>query len=143
MREPIGTSPAAAETGFYLAFERLDLHLMSTVWLEGDRAVCIHPGGGLLRGKESVMRSWREIFSGSKPPRIEHRLIDSFESAELVVHLVEERIGPRGDASVEFSRVIATNVYVRENGTWFLAEHHGSLPMVDQGPSGEDGPRIH
>lgn len=124
-------SPESAEETFYLAFSRLDLGLMATVWVEGNRAVCIHPGGGLLRGKEAVMHSWLEIFTGSSPPRIEHRLIDSFECQDLVVRLVEERIRPRGDASTKANRVIATNVYVREHGSWRLAEHHGSLPMVE------------
>jgi ketosteroid isomerase-like protein len=132
-------SPTAVEDAFYDAFARLDLILMSALWLDGDKAVCIHPGGGLLRGKEAVLASWREIFNGSQPPRVEHRLIDTYESDDLVVRLVEERIRPRGGASEQASRVIATNVYVRDRDVWYLAEHHASLPMVEKNvaPLGE------
>jgi ketosteroid isomerase-like protein len=132
-------SPSALEDAFYDAFARLDLILMSALWLEGDKAVCIHPGGGLLRGKEAVLASWREIFSGTQPPRIEHRLIDTYESEDLVVRLVEERIRPRGGPCEQASRVIATNVYVRDRDAWYLAEHHASLPMLEQNvaPLGE------
>jgi ketosteroid isomerase-like protein len=136
-------SPTAVEDAFYNAFARLDLILMSALWLYGDKAVCIHPGGGLLRGKEAVLASWREIFNGSQPPRIEHRLIDTYESDDLVVHLVEERIRPRGGASEQASRVIATNVYIRDRDAWYLAEHHASLPMVEQNAAPLGERRLH
>jgi hypothetical protein len=140
MNEGFDTS-SAAEAAFYRAFEQLDLRLMSAVWIEGSRALCIHPGGDLLQGKEAVMRSWMEIFTGSAPPRIDHRLIASFESSDLVVRVVEERIGPRGRASAKANRVIATNVYLREDGRWHLLQHHGSLPMVEPQPNGEEKAR--
>lgn len=143
VHESIGESPAEAESAFYDAFARLDLALMSAVWVEGPRAACIHPGGDLLRGKEAVMQSWHEIFSGSGPPRIEHRLIDSFECGDLVVRLVEERIRPRGSGESQINRVIATNVYQRTQGAWRLLEHHGSLPMVERSAPRSPERRIH
>jgi hypothetical protein len=131
MTEPFQTS-AAAEAAFYDAFMHLDLGRMSAVWLEGAKPVCIHPGGPLLRGKDAVLRSWAEIFSGAEPPVVEHRLVDRFEADGLVVHLVEEHIRARSAPPGRVNRVIATNIYVNAGGAWYMAEHHASLPLVDK-----------
>jgi ketosteroid isomerase-like protein len=136
-------SPAAVEDAFYAAFARLDLILMSAIWIDGKQAVCIHPGGGLLRGKDAVLASWRDIFGGAQPPQVDHRLIATYESDDLAVRLVEERIRPRGSASEQASRVIATNVYVRRRDAWYLAEHHASLPMVEQKATPMEERKLH
>lgn len=133
MTDRIFDTPEAAEAAFYEAFSRIDADLMTAVWGDGDTTLCIHPGGGLLRGKAAVMQSWREIFSGSEPPLIEHRFIDGFATDGLTVRLVEERIRPRNKPPEAANRVLATNVYKRESGSWRLVEHHASLPLVDRG----------
>ncbi len=145
MAHVIRQSPAALETAFYDAFARLDLRLMATIWLPGHRAVCIHPGGQMLRGADAVLESWRHIFDGAEPPIVEHRLIDAFAAADLAVHLVEEAIRPRTTSTERANRLIATNVYVLEHGLWYLAEHHGSLPLVrpPRGETPREKPRLH
>lgn len=136
-------TPEATEAAFYEAFSNIDLDLMATIWSDGDRALCIHPGGGLLRGKVAVMQSWIEIFSGSDPPLIVHRYIDGYACEDLAVRLVEERIRPRDKPPEAATRVLATNVYVRDGVSWQLAEHHASLPLVDRSNSAGDERQLH
>jgi hypothetical protein len=136
-------TPEAAEAAFYRAFSSIDMDLMAAVWVNGDRAICIHPGSGLLRGKTAVIQSWSEIFSGSAPPLIECLFIDGFGTADLAVRLVEERIRPRGKPAQAANRVLATNVYLRDGGSWHLAEHHASLPLVEPGNAPGDERRLH
>lgn len=136
MTQDLYQSPSAIETAFYDAFARLDLSLMVAIWLPGERAVCIHPGGQLLRGADAVLDGWRQIFNGAAPPSVEHFVIDTFNGGDLSVHLVEERIRPHHAPAERANRLIATNVYLRQGGRWYLAEHHGSLPLVKQ-PRGQ------
>ena len=116
---------------------------MAAVWLDGAKPVCIHPGGPLLRGKESVLQSWAEIFSGAEPPIVEHRLIDRFASERLVIHLVEEIIRSRGASASAGNRVIATNVYLHAGDGWYLAEHHASLPLIRRRGAAGDKRSLH
>jgi hypothetical protein len=143
MTKPFQVSPQAVETAFYEAFVQLDLALMSAVWLDGGNSVCIHPGGPLLQGKDSVLRSWAEIFSGAVPPSVEHRLVHHFASDGLVVHLVEERIRSRNAPAGQVNLVIATNVYVKTDSAWYLAEHHASLPLVEKQTAQEKKRSLH
>lgn len=130
MRDTGFENPADVEEAFYAAFASIDVPKMDRVWLDSNAASCIHPGGGLLQGKQRVMQSWMEIFGGAAQPSIEHRLLNAIAGSDIAVHLVEETIRPGGNMTVEGSRVLATNVYVRRGDTWYLAEHHASLPMM-------------
>jgi hypothetical protein len=136
-------SPEAVEAAFYEAFSRTELDLMEKIWCDGNHALCIHPGSGLRRGKREVMQSWMEIFSGSAPPAIEYRFIGGFEEGNLAVRLVEERIWPRGSPPEGAARVLATNVYLREAGSWCLTEHHASLPLMERGRSTGNERQLH
>ena len=120
--------PAAAEEAFYSAFRALDEEAMQAVWSDSPDTSCIHPGGSLLQGKSAVIDSWREIFAGTSPPEIEHRLIRASADARLAVHTVEERINSNSEAREVI--VLATNVYIFCDGGWTLLAHHASLPLI-------------
>jgi len=136
-------TPEDVEEAFYAAFESIDLSTMDRVWLDSDAASCIHPGGGLQQGKQQVMQSWMEIFSGAAQPDIKHRLLNTIASNDIAVHLVEETIRPGGDKSADASRVLATNIYVRRGESWYLAEHHASLPLMAQRHAAKDRRLMH
>lgn len=136
-------TPAAAEAAFYAAFAAVDREAMEAVWAPGEHTLCIHPGGGLRRGRQAVIQSWMEIFSGTSPPSIQHRLIASFETRGLAVRLVEELIRPHGAPPEAATRVLATNVFIREGGSWRIVEHHASLPLVPPRGGDEDERRLH
>lgn len=136
-------TPAAVEAAFYKAFTNTDIERMAGVWAQETRILCIHPGGDLLRGKTAVIRSWLEVFANSDPPVIEYRLIGNFEASGLAVHLVEERIRPRGMPTESPNRVMATNVFVREGVGWRLVEHHASLPLIARREPEREPSRLH
>lgn len=135
-------SPEDAEAAFYGAFAATDVAAMARVWLD-EGAVCVHPGGVLLLGKDAVMQSWAEILSGATPPRIEHRLIRRITASDLQIHLVEERIQPGGETAATASRVIATNIYAKGPGGWQLQIHHASLPLMPARSAKGSGRRLH
>lgn len=130
----------AAEAAFYGAFAATDLAAMAGIWSSSHPVVCVHPGGEPLMGREAVMQSWAEILTGVAPPRISHQLIERHAGPDLEVRIVEERIQAGGQPAGPENRVIATNVYVREDGGWRLSVHHASLPLMKP-RRGEDGER--
>lgn len=136
-------TPAAAEAAFYAAFSDRDIDTMTAVWAEGVRSLCIHPGSGLLRGRDAVMQSWVEIFAGAEPPTVEYRLLESLEAADLVVHLVEELVRPSSRPAETANRIVATNVYVHDRDSWRLAEHHASLPLMTRHDSARGERQLH
>lgn len=141
-RAPFAT-PDAAEEAFYAAFAATDLAAMAEVWGEDPESLCIHPGGGLLRGTAAIMQSWTEIFAGAQPPSIEVEPVASLRSGELAVRVLVELIRPNGRPTEAASRVLATNVFRFRDGSWRLVEHHASLPLRVGRPPGEPDHRLH
>ena len=63
----------------------------------------------------------------------------------LLTGTVEERIRPHQAPAERTNHLIATNVFLRQEGRWYLAEHHGSLPLI-RPPRREvepEKPRLH
>jgi len=120
-------SPIDAEEWFYHSFATCSVQDMDKVWGDGN-VVCIHPGSDAIVGRESVMRSWAQIFVAGEPPEINYEVICATENGDIAVHVIEERLG---QAELQPSvRVMATNVYTRSADGWRMVEHHGSQPMV-------------
>jgi ketosteroid isomerase-like protein len=125
----------AANDAFYRAFALRDVEAMDAVWARAHPVACIHPGWGSLSGRRLVMKSWRRILANPESPRVScHRA----------------RVHQLGDAafvtcfeSVQGALLVATNVFVREDGAWRLA-HHQAGPVQDEvvaGEEAEDDPR--
>ncbi len=119
----------SVEQAFYQAFEHCSVEEMSEIWLDHETAACVHPGGALLRGTPSILRSWASIFSGASPPQIRHNEIQRIVTGNLAIHTVEELITPNGSDD-DPTRIIATNVYQHTEDGWRMLTHHASLPMV-------------
>ena len=113
-----------AESAFYAAFEHLDIQLMESVWLDADDAYCIHPGGPVQEGFETVLKQWRFILQDASPPEMSYRVVQKSVNGNLAVHLVEEHIGAADQATL----VLATNIYKNTAEGWRLMAHHASLP---------------
>lgn len=123
----------AANAAFYDAFRRGDVHAMERLWAERSIVACVHPGRIPLFGRAAVLESWSLILTGPARPVI--------TCSNAVVH----PLGP-DSAFVVCIEVLAggplaaTNVFVREDGVWKLAQHHaGFVARTD--PS--DGETIH
>lgn len=122
------TEILAANEAFYEAFRRGDSTAMDAIWAVRAPVACIHPGWHALVGRDRVMASWRAILeNGGGPIRCAAQRVIGLGATALVI--CEEH--------VDDNRLIATNVFVREDGHWRLAHHHAGPVAQPE----EDAPR--
>ncbi|MFT4580964.1 MAG: ketosteroid isomerase-like protein [Gammaproteobacteria bacterium] len=119
-------NPISAETAFYDAFGRADHTAMMQVWGSSDDIACVHPMGPRLVGRERISESWKMILAGGSQPQFDIRTKFRSNDDNLAVHIVDEIISTPG-SSAQFIPVLATNVYQRIDGFWFLILHHASI----------------
>jgi ketosteroid isomerase-like protein len=111
----------AQNRAFYAAFRQRDLDSMDELWAQHAKVACVHPGWQPLRGREQVMASWRAILSQSSVPQIRCEEASAHVLGDTAFVLCEELVGD--------GRLVATNVFVREDGDWRLC-HHQAGPMA-------------
>jgi uncharacterized protein (TIGR02246 family) len=130
-----------ANRAFYDAFEALDLDRMAQVWLGEDSIQCFHPGWRLLRGRDAVMKSWRRIFENTE--EIQFVLTDVRVEVRGPIAYVTlyENISSRTGGEESGAIVLATNIFEKRAGRWYLTHHHGS-PVVEP-PARERTPTVH
>lgn len=104
----------AANAAFYEAFASADGAAMEGLWARRAPVACIHPGWGLLVGREDVVESWRRIFDNAPPDIICHGARAFLLGNTAYVVCLE--IMPEGV-------LIATNFFVREETGWRIAHH--------------------
>lgn len=107
----------AANERFYDAFARGDFVAMEALWSVRDTIVCLHPGWGLLRGRDRVLASWRGILRKPNPVQIRDVVVEPCGEVGLV--LCTEML-PEADLA-------ASNLFVREQGQWRMLHHHAGL----------------
>lgn len=123
----------ALNAEFYRAFESADLDAMAELWLDDPETLCIHPGALPVRGTPAINRSWALIMANT--PYIQFFLTDVETSVLDRVASVTctENVLTADDRHEEGtftgSKAVATNVFVRTEGTWRLWIHHAS-PVV-------------
>jgi ketosteroid isomerase-like protein len=119
-----------ANSAFYRAFARRDLAGMESLWATAEPVACVHPGWDPLRGREAVMASWRALLAGDAPA-ISCAAASAHVAGDVAWVLCRERI-PGAPP------VAATNVFVRERGTWRICHHHAGLVAQerDEAPPG-------
>lgn len=114
----------AANQAFYDAFARRDLAAMERIWAREAPVACTHPGWDALHGRADVLESWRAIIEGGGSPEIRCARARAVVLGDVAFVTCQE-IVPGG-------RLIATNVFVREEGRWLIAHHHaGPLGPVE------------
>jgi SnoaL-like domain len=114
----------AANEAFYDAFNRKDPVLMDNVWAMSPEVTCIHPGWNLLRGREAVLGSWRNILTNPAQPRIVTGGATVSLQGDVAVVVCRELVGE--------AQLVATNVFVFEREAWQLLHHH-SGPVYSGG----------
>jgi ketosteroid isomerase-like protein len=122
----------AANQAFYDAFRDEDIMAMDELWSRNAPVACVHPGWPPLVGREPVMQSWRGILSSGAPPiRAEAPRVQRLGD---VAYVLCYEVVPGG-------RLVATNVFVREDGAWRMVHHHAgpvNLPDDDDAPPSPD-----
>jgi uncharacterized protein (TIGR02246 family) len=120
----------AAERAFYSALADADLDRMMALWADDDAAVCNHPGGPRLIGRDAIRASFREIFSGGGV-RVSVVGVHAWRTPDVAVHSLIERIAVEGRGASETVDVVATNVFVRSAGGWRILVHHAGISDSD------------
>jgi len=121
-----------ANDAFYAAFLAGDMVGMEAIWARRLPVTCCHPGWAVLAGREPVLASWHAILASPRAPRIRcfRPRACRFGDVAYVVCLEGTEAGP--------PVLVATNVFVREDGAWRMVHHHaGQLagePEEEQGP---------
>jgi ketosteroid isomerase-like protein len=104
-----------ANEAFYRAFNQKDIEAMADVWSATHEVTCIHPGWNVLRGDE-VMTSWRGILANPDQPRIVTGGANVSFAGDVAIVVCRELVGG--------GPLVATNVFVTEDGRWKLLHHH-------------------
>ncbi|MCS6913638.1 MAG: nuclear transport factor 2 family protein [Myxococcales bacterium] len=121
----------AANGAFYEAFARRDLPAMDHLWARRVPVACIHPGWDVLRGREQVMESWRAILGQGEGTDI--------RCSGAVAHILGEVALVTCHERLAGGQLVATNVFVREEGQWKIA-HHQAAPLTHDEEGEEDAP---
>jgi ketosteroid isomerase-like protein len=120
-----------ANEAFYVAFAVCDFPAMDAVWSRRPSVTCIHPGWSALSGRDPVMESWRSILANPNAPRVGCR--------NAVAHVLGDIAYVVCYEAIDGSFLVATNVFVREDGGWKLVHHQaGATPPP---PPEEPAPR--
>ena len=121
-----------ANARFYEAFSSQDLAAMDGLWARDVPVACIHPGWPALHTRGDVMSSWRAIL-GDLPsddaPEVSCAEPQATVRGDMGFVICEEHVGPH--------KLLATNVFVREDGQWMLVHHHAAPVYADEAPIDE------
>ncbi len=123
-----------ANARFYDAFARQDLSAMDGLWAKESPVACIHPGWPALDERGDVMASWRAILGdlpGGDAPDVSCADPRATVSGDMGFVICQELVGPH--------KLLATNVFVREEGQWRIVHHHAAPVYSDEAPI-EDPP---
>lgn len=104
----------ATNTAFYEAFSRGDLTAIDDLWARRAPVACVHPGWDALHGRDEVMASWRSIIE-SGAPTVKCTRPSAYVLGESAYVVCGESIGD--------AELVATNLFVREDGAWRLVFH--------------------
>jgi ketosteroid isomerase-like protein len=129
----------AANTAFYAAFEALDEHAMAKAWSEHAPVSCIHPRGSLLEGRDAVLASWRSIFRATEKIQFALQGVRAFVSGVTAWVVLIETIESRQGGRVVRAATQATNVFVREAGSWKIVHHHAEPASLERPKKKGDG----
>ena len=120
----------AANEAFYRAFEKKDLEAITAVWSQGTSSLCIHPGRNAIRGWEGIRSSWEAIFRNTSYLEIEADIVRVDVSGDLAYIVLIETVLQVTGRRQNKAQSMATNVFERMGGQWYLIHHHGS-PLLE------------
>ena len=119
----------AANEAFYRAFDRRNLSEMSLLWWQGTTSLCIHPGGQILTGWESIRASWESIFRNTDFLEIDTEIIKAEIGTSLAYVIVRETVLQSSRGRKLKAQSMATNLFQKMAQRWYLVNHHGSPIM--------------
>jgi len=124
----------SANLEFYRAFTLRDAGAMERLWARRLPVSCIHPGWMALRDRGAVMISWRDILANPEAPRIMCHDEDAVLYGDLAIVTCEE--------ALDDNTLVATNIFVREDGAWRLVHHQAGPLLTRAGHGGRGANRL-
>ena len=118
-----------ANAAFYRSFASRAMGAMDALWARKHEISCIHPGWPLLVGREAVIESWRTILEGGGAP-------DTIRCLRPVIQILGDAAWVLCTEDLGGGSLVATNVFVREEGSWRMV-HHQAGP-TPHGSGGEE-----
>ncbi|WP_319419296.1 nuclear transport factor 2 family protein [Pleurocapsa sp. FMAR1] len=119
----------AANQAFYDAFSSKELGNMNRLWWQGSSSLCIHPGGGMLVGWDTIQASWKSIFSNTDSIEIDVEVIKVEVDQAIAYIVVRETVLQSSRGRKLKAQSIATNIFQKMAQKWYLVQHHGSPIM--------------
>lgn len=120
-----------ANVRFYDAFAKRDIDAMEALWARALPVACIHPGWSALKGRARVLASFRGILGSEASPQIVPSEASAFLYGEVAFVVSYENIAE--------GRLLATNVFAREDGEWRMVHHQAGPttgePEIEPDPS--------
>jgi ketosteroid isomerase-like protein len=111
-----------ANEAFYRAFADRDLKAMEAAWSKEAPVTCLHPGWGVLAGRDEVLESWKRILENESAPAIACRKPQVFLHGEVAMVICYEEI--------EGQFLVATNLFRHEGRQWRLIHHQAGPTAV-------------
>jgi len=115
---------------FYSAFSSKNIELMGNVWHNSPHVQCIHPGAKPLLGYDNIVNMWRNMFQARDKAFKSTAITPSnvkvhVRGTSAFVTCTEEVSSPGAER-----RMLATNVFRKFGGRWYLVHHHASQASV-------------
>jgi hypothetical protein len=126
-----------ANTAFYTAFATRDLVAMDRLWARDEKVTCVHPGWPPLAGRETVLGSWKNIFTGGHAPDISCRRAEAAVHGSIAVVTCVEVISSDGAPQ---QALVATNIFIKslDSREWHMVHHHAGPANIDLSQVDED-----
>lgn len=122
----------AVNERFYDTFSRKDAEGMDDLWSRTMPVACIHPGWSALRGRARVLASFRGILGNPTSPKV--------KCTGATVHLLGEVAFVICYEELPQGRLLATNVFAREDGEWKMVHHQAGPTSQTREPSDPEPP---
>ncbi|PIG93931.1 nuclear transport factor 2 family protein [Gloeocapsopsis sp. IPPAS B-1203] len=119
----------AVNEAFYRVFSNRDIGSMRLIWWQGATSLCIHPGGKVLMGWESIQASWESIFRNTNSLEIDIEVIKVEIDQAIAYVVVQEIVLQSSRGRKVKAPSLATNIFQKMAQQWYLIHHHGS-PIV-------------
>ncbi|KAM3332529.1 hypothetical protein ACQJBY_027983 [Aegilops geniculata] len=125
LHEDTEASVLAANTRFYNAFKNGDFTAMYSIWAKGDHVYVVHPGAGRISGYDVVLQSWEMVCNADYefPLNIDLKNVEVHVRGDLGYVTCLELVKTKGKS---WGKQIATNVFEKIDGTWYICIHHAS-----------------
>ena len=116
---------------FYEAFESRDIRKMAALWTRSPYMRCIHPGWEPVVGWPSIRQSWMEIFDSMNSieftlGQVQVEVMGNTAWVNLVAHAEVAT-----DEDSFSTAVVATTIFEKTEGNWFIVLHHSSHYVED------------